>query len=139
MRRRKNGQGSRRKIRVGFFGSKREEKELYRRLRANIMVRRLKDDVLDLLPPIEETITLRLRSILESGNRGTESLLRAFIPNPLAKKRPRHRCTHCLRRLPWTKSNGRRNGLLLSWRIRTKDRDLLPLSTGRRSVAGHAA
>ena len=40
-----------------FSGSKRE-KELYRRLRANIMVRRLKDDVLDLLPPIEETIPL---------------------------------------------------------------------------------
>ena len=40
-----------------FSGSK-LEKELYKRLRSNIMVRRLKDDVLDLLPPIEETIPL---------------------------------------------------------------------------------
>ena len=40
-----------------FSGSK-LEKELYKRLRSNIMVRRLKDDVLDLLPAMEETIPL---------------------------------------------------------------------------------
>lgn len=40
-----------------FSGSK-NKKELYRRLRSTLMVRRLKDDVLDLLPPIEDTIPL---------------------------------------------------------------------------------
>lgn len=40
-----------------FAGSKNKQ-ELYRRLRSTLMVRRLKDDVLDLLPPIEETIPL---------------------------------------------------------------------------------
>jgi SWI/SNF-related matrix-associated actin-dependent regulator 1 of chromatin subfamily A len=41
-----------------FDGSS-NSKELYRRLRSSMLVRRLKDDVLDLLPPIEETIPLQ--------------------------------------------------------------------------------
>ena len=40
------------------FSGSRKEKELYKRLRSGLMVRRLKDDVLDLLPPIEETIPI---------------------------------------------------------------------------------
>lgn len=40
------------------FSGSRNEKELYRRLRSKAMVRRLKDEVLDLLPPIEETIAI---------------------------------------------------------------------------------
>lgn len=40
-----------------FSGSS-HEKELYRRLRSTMMVRRVKDEVLDLLPPIEDTLAL---------------------------------------------------------------------------------
>lgn len=41
-----------------FSGSS-HEKELYRRLRSTMMVRRVKDEVLDLLPPIEDTLALQ--------------------------------------------------------------------------------
>lgn len=40
-----------------FSGSS-HEKELYRRLRSTMMVRRVKDEVLDLLPPIEDTLVI---------------------------------------------------------------------------------
>ncbi len=45
-------------IKAWDFSGARREKELYYRLRSNIMVRRLKDEVLSLLPPIEETIPI---------------------------------------------------------------------------------
>ena len=70
-----------------FSGSKRE-KELYRRLRANIMVRRLKDDVLDLLPPIEETIPLEPTERYWKVETGELALIEGILsPNPLAKKK----------------------------------------------------
>ena len=59
-----------------FSGSS-HEKELYRRLRSTLMVRRIKDEVLDLLPPIEDTIALTPSKRYWDAEKGILPLLEA--------------------------------------------------------------
>lgn len=70
------------------FSGSRLEKELYKRLRSNTMVRRLKDDVLDLLPPMEETLPLAPTSRYWKVEEGELAFIDGILSdNPQSKKK----------------------------------------------------
>ena len=70
------------------FSGSRLEKELYKRLRSNTMVRRLKDDVLDLLPAMEETLPLEPTQRYWKVEEGELAFIDGILSdNPQSKKK----------------------------------------------------
>lgn len=70
------------------FSGSRLEKELYKRLRSNTMVRRLKDDVLDLLPAMEETLPLAPTARYWKVEEGELAFIDGILSdNPQSKKK----------------------------------------------------
>jgi len=72
------------------------EKELYKRLRSNIMVRRLKDDVLDLLPPIEETIPIEPSKRYWEVESGELIFIDGILSPSLEKRKKAEQSLHTL-------------------------------------------
>lgn len=85
------------------------------------MVRRLKDDVLDLLPAMEETLPLEPTQRYWKVEEGELAFIDGILSdNPQSKKKRSSRCTRYLQQQRWTKSIGFVNGWLPSWKIQTR-------------------
>lgn len=78
------------------FSGSRLEKELYKRLRSNTMVRRLKDDVLDLLPPMEETLPLEPTERYWKVEEGELEFIEGLLSENVQNKKKGEQSLHAL-------------------------------------------
>jgi SWI/SNF-related matrix-associated actin-dependent regulator 1 of chromatin subfamily A len=74
-------------VKAWDYSGSSHERDLHRRLRSSGMVRRMKDDVLDLLPPLQETIPLEASKRYRDVEKGIIELLEDGSFNPLEKKK----------------------------------------------------